>query len=287
MRSPSRSSWNSSPRSSACTTRGSRVIRSTRSPARRWRVVSAVSSPRCCAGRSAERPCGDPLQRARCGLSWLHVTLPPVTEPLAVVLIPGLLDSARLYAEQIPALWRFGPVTVADHTRDDSMAGIARRILADAPPRFALVGLSMGGYVAFEILRQAPARVMRLALLDTTARPDTPEQSAARRAQMALAAAGRLAEVLDAALPRLVHHARRDDAALRQVMAAMAQEVGAEGFIRQQKATMERSDSRPMLARIRAPTLVLVGEGDELTPPEHAAEMAHGIAGARLVSVPD
>src|SRR2546426_413380 len=93
-----------------------------------------------------------------------------------------ILDSARLYAEQIPALWRFGPVTVADHTRDDSMAGIARRILADAPPRFALVGLSMGGYVAFEILRQAPARVMRLALLDTSARPDTPEQSDARRA---------------------------------------------------------------------------------------------------------
>ena len=209
-----------------------------------------------------------------------------MTEPLAIVLIPGLLDSARLYAEQIPALWRFGPVTVADHTRDDSMAGIARRILADAPPRFALAGLSMGGYVAFEILRQAPARVVKLALLDTTARPDTPEQSAARRAQMALAAAGRLAEVLDAALPRLVHHARRDDAALRQVTALMAQEVGAAAFIRQQQATMERSDSRPMLGGIRAPTLVLVGEDDELTPPERAAEMAHGIAGARLVSVP-
>src|SRR6266478_65187 len=105
----------------------------------------------------------------------------PVTEPLAAVLIPGLLASARLYAEQIPALWRSGAVTVADHTRDDSMAAIARRILAGAPQRFALVGLSMGGYIAFEILRQAPERGVKLALLDTTARAVTPAPRAARR----------------------------------------------------------------------------------------------------------
>jgi len=88
---------------------------------------------------------------------------------LPIVLVPGLLVTARLYAEQIPALWRLGPVTVADHTRDDSMAAIARRILADAPPRFALAGLSMGGHVAFEIVRRAPERVARLALLSTSA----------------------------------------------------------------------------------------------------------------------
>jgi len=165
----------------------------------------------------------------------------PVSEPLPVVLIPGLLDSARLYAGQIPALWRSGAVMVADHTRDDSMAGIARRILAGAPARFALVGLSMGGYVAFEILRQAPERVSRLALLDTTARPDTPEQGAARRAQIALAAEGRLGEVLDASFPLLVHHARRHDAALRQVLDLMAEEVGAAAFIRQQQANLART----------------------------------------------
>ena len=82
-----------------------------------------------------------------------------VSGGLPIVLIPGLTCSARLYAEQIPALWHFGPVMVADHTRDDSMAAIARRILAAAPPRFALAGLSMGGYIAFEIMRQAPQRV--------------------------------------------------------------------------------------------------------------------------------
>src|SRR5207302_6248588 len=121
-----------------------------------------------------------------------------VSEPRPVVLIPGLLDSARLYAEQIPALWRRGAVMVADHTRDDSMAAIARRMLAGAPARFALVGLSMGGYIAFEILRQAPERVVKLALLDTSARADTPEQSAARREQMALASSGRFEEVVEA-----------------------------------------------------------------------------------------
>lgn len=208
-------------------------------------------------------------------------------EPLPIVLIPGLLDSARLYAGQIPALWRSGPVTVADHTRDASMPGIARRILESAPPRFALAGLSMGGYVAFEILRQAPERVSRLALLDTTARPDTPEQSAARRAQMALASAGRLGEVLDASFPHLVHPTRRQDAGLRQVLDLMAEEVGPAAFIRQQEANISRVDSRPMLSGIRVPALVLVGEGDELTPPERAAEMARAIPGAREVRVPD
>src|SRR5215831_573988 len=110
---------------------------------------------------------------------------------LPVVLVPGLASTPLLYAEQIPALWRSGPVTIADHSRDDSMAGIARRLLDAAPPRFALAGLSMGGYVALETLRQAPDRVVKLALLDTTARPDAPEQTQARRAQMDLARGGR------------------------------------------------------------------------------------------------
>src|SRR5882757_3771458 len=96
-------------------------------------------------------------------------------ESLPVVLVPGLLCSARLYSEQIAALWSFGPVTVADHRRDDTMAAIAHRILAAAPPRFALAGLSMGGYIALEIVRQAPERVEKLALLDTGSRADTPE----------------------------------------------------------------------------------------------------------------
>jgi pimeloyl-ACP methyl ester carboxylesterase len=208
-----------------------------------------------------------------------------VSEPLPVVLVPGLLASARLYAEQIPALWRSGPVMVADPTHDDSMQAIAWRILAQAPPRFALVGLSMGGYLSFEIVRQAPARVAKLALLDTSARPDTPEQSAARRAQMAEAREGGFAGVVEAQFERLVHPVHRADARLRALVREMADEVGVEAFLRQQTATMTRPDSRAMLAAVGCPTLVLVGEQDALTPPERAAEMAHGIAGARLVTV--
>jgi pimeloyl-ACP methyl ester carboxylesterase len=208
-----------------------------------------------------------------------------VTEPLALVMIPGLLASSRLYAPQLPQLWRSGPVTIADHTRDDNVAAIARRILETAPRVFALAGLSMGGYISFEVVRQAPERVVRLALLDTSAAPDTAEQSAGRRAQMALVSQGRFAEVCDALFPRLVYRERRADAALRGVFDLMAEEVGPAAYLRQQAANIGRPDSRRTLASIRCPTLVLVGDGDELTPPERAAEMARGIAGARLVSV--
>jgi pimeloyl-ACP methyl ester carboxylesterase len=210
-----------------------------------------------------------------------------VSELLPVVLVPGLLASARLYAHQVGALWPNGAVQVANHTRDESMPALARRILAEAPPHFALAGLSMGGYIAFEILRQAPERVARVALLDTAARADSPEVSAARRTQMDLAASGRFIEVIDALFARAVHPSRQEDAALRELMRLMGTEVGVAGYLRQQTANMTRIDSRPTLAAIRCPTLVLVGESDQLTPPERAAEIAHGIAGARLVVVPD
>jgi len=210
-----------------------------------------------------------------------------VSESLPVVLIPGLLDSARLYAPQIPMLWRHGPVTVADHTRDDSMGAIAHRILANAPPRFALAGLSMGGYISFEILRQAPERVAKLALLDTSARADTPEATAMRHAQMALAADGRLDEVVEQQFERMIHPLHRGDQKLRELNRLMAEDVGPEAFVRQQTAIMGRPDSRPTLAAIGCPTLVLVGEQDELTPPERAVEMADGIPRAKLVTVPE
>lgn len=206
---------------------------------------------------------------------------------LPVVLVPGLLASPRLYAEQIPPLWRVGAVTVAVHTRDDSMAGIARRVLATAPPKFALAGLSMGGYVCFEILRQAPERVARLVLLDTSARPDTPEQSEQRRLQIDMARNGRLGEVADTLFPRLVHARRWGDESLRRIWRAMVEEVGADGFINQQTAIMGRPDSRPGLPAIGCPALVIVGDADVLTPPERAEEIANGIPGARLSVIRD
>jgi pimeloyl-ACP methyl ester carboxylesterase len=210
-------------------------------------------------------------------------TLPP----LPIVLVAGLNCSARLYADQIPALWQFGPVIVADHRRDDSMTAMARRILAVAPPRFALAGLSMGGYVAFEIMRQAAGRVAKLALLDTGARAETPERTAQRQPLLELARGGRFAEILDSQYPLLVHRSRHGDAVLKATVRAMNEETGPEAYLRQQTAIMSRPDSRSGLAAITCPTLVLVGEADEPTPPELAREMAAGIPGSRLVIVPD
>jgi pimeloyl-ACP methyl ester carboxylesterase len=210
-----------------------------------------------------------------------------MAESLPLVLVPGLLCSARLYAPQIAALWPFGQVAVADHRRDDEIAAVAARILAAAPPRFALAGLSMGGYIAFAMLRQAPERIAKLALLDTSARPDTPEQTAARHAFITRAESGRLNEVVDTLAPRFVHRNRHDDAPLMRVVGDMAADTGPEAFVRQERAIMSRPDSRPLLASISCPTLVLVGDADELTTPELAKEIAGGIAGARLVIVPD
>jgi pimeloyl-ACP methyl ester carboxylesterase len=210
-----------------------------------------------------------------------------MSEGLPTVLVAGLNCSARLYAEQIPVLWRYGPVIVADHRRDDTMAAMARRVLASAPPRFALVGLSMGGYLAFEILRQAAGRVARLALLDTGARADTPERTEARQPLIALARSGRFAEIFDSQYPTIVHSSRHNDAALIATVRAMNEETGPDAYLRQQAAIISRPDSRPGLAAIACPTLVLVGDSDEPTPPDLAHEMAGGIPGAKLVVVPE
>jgi pimeloyl-ACP methyl ester carboxylesterase len=209
------------------------------------------------------------------------------SDPLPIVLVPGLNCSARLYAEQIPVLWQFGPVTVADHRRDDSLAAMARRILAGAPPRFALAGLSMGGYVAFEIMRQAPDRVAKLALLDTGARAETPGRTAERKPLIEMCRQGRFAEITDNQFPLLVHRSRHGDTALKAKVRAMNEETGPEAYVRQQQAIMSRPDSRPGFAAINCPTLVLVGDDDQLTPPALAHEMAAGIRGSRFVVVPD
>ena len=167
---------------------------------------------------------------------------------MPILLVPGLVSSPRIYAPLLPALWRFGPVTVANHIRDDNMAVIARRILAEAPPRFALAGHSMGGYIAFEIMRQAPERVAKLALINTQARPDTPEATARRRGMMGRATGGEYRAVLDELFPGFVHPSRREDASLRQLVHDMGDDVGVEAFVRQQTAVISRPDSRPMLA---------------------------------------
>jgi len=166
------------------------------------------------------------------------------------------------------------------------MAQMAAAILATAPPRFALAGISMGGYLCFEILRQEPERVIKLALLDTSARPDTPEQSAQRRTLVAQARAGGFRALLDG-YNAMLHPTHQNDPALRETNIRMALSIGIDGFARQQEAIIARIDSRPGLPRISVPTLVLVGDSDPFTPPERSREIAAAITGARLVVVPE
>jgi pimeloyl-ACP methyl ester carboxylesterase len=206
---------------------------------------------------------------------------------MPILLVPGLMSSARIYASVIPDLWRSGPVTVANHSRDDSIGAIARRILAEAPPRFALAGHSMGGYIAFEIVRQAPERVARLALINTQARPDSAEASARRRAFVDRVRDGGLHQVIDEMVPLMAHPSRAGDAAIQRLFHDMGEDVGAQGYINHQTAIMARADSRPTMATIRCPTLVLTGDEDLVIPNALSKEMAEGIPAAKLVILPD
>lgn len=205
---------------------------------------------------------------------------------IPIVMVPGLLCSAEVFSPQIPALWPLGPVTVASTLAGDSIAEIAARILADAPPRFALTGISLGGYIAQEIVRQAPERVRKLALISTSARPDTAEQKAQRAALLEMARAGDFEALLGQAMPMILAPGNRDNPLYRDTLVRMGLTVGLEGFARQTVAAIGRADSRPDLAAIGVPTLVLHGDADPLVPFECGQEIAAGIAGSTFVALP-
>tara|TARA_R110000868_G_scaffold117765_1_gene312849 strand:+ start:114 stop:815 length:702 start_codon:yes stop_codon:yes gene_type:complete len=207
----------------------------------------------------------------------------PARPPL--LFMPGLLCDAALWGHQLTTLRDVAEMTVADMTRDDSIDAMARRALDAAPDRFALCGLSMGGYAAQAILRLAPERVTRLALLDTASGPDTPERTAGRRDLMARAAAGDLEGVIDHHMIGFIAANRQDDADLTTVVRASARNVGAAAYQRQQTAIINRPDNRPNLGWIACPTLVLCGRLDVMTPPQVHEEMASAIPGAKLVVV--
>jgi pimeloyl-ACP methyl ester carboxylesterase len=204
-----------------------------------------------------------------------------------LLLLPGLLNDAALWRHQTETLDDIADIAVADLTGHDQLGPMARAILADAPETFALAGLSMGGYLAFEIMRQAPDRVERLALLDTSARADTHEQTRRRRDLIDLARRGDFKGVTQRLVPMLVHPERADDAELTGALMEMAERVGREAFLRQEAAIMTRPDSRHDLSLIHCPTLVLCGRQDALTPPEIHAEMASAIPQAVLVVIED
>lgn len=167
------------------------------------------------------------------------------------------------------------------------MAAIARRILAEAPLRFALAGHSMGGYIALEMVRQAPERIARLALLNTSARPEAPEVAARRRAWIKEVKEGGYRKIIDGLFEKFVHPSRVGDAGLKKVVLDMADDVGPDAFVWQLEAIMTRADSRPTLAVIKCPTLVLTSDSDNIVPREASTELVNCIAGAKLVTVPD
>jgi len=208
-----------------------------------------------------------------------------VTEKTPLVLIPGLLCNERLWDHQIRHLADIAEISVGNTLEDDTISAMALRILDAAPPRFALAGLSMGGYVAQEIMRREPDRVERLALVDTSARADTAEALKRRSGLIDLATKGKFKGVTPRLLPLLIHPDRLEDQPLTSVIMGMAEKIGQEVFVRQQNTIMGRIDGRPDLARIAVPTIIICGREDALTPMEVQEELAAGIPGARLCVV--
>ena len=206
--------------------------------------------------------------------------------PPPVVFFPGLLCDARLWGAQVEDLGARVRPWIADFRRDDSIPAMARRALEECPfDRFSLAGLSMGGYVAMEVMRQAPQRVERLALLDTQARDESAEARERRLVLMRLGEEGRLDEVSERLMPLFLHASRLSDDRLTGLCRDMARAVGRDAYLRQQKAILERVDSRASLAQVRCPTLVLCGDNDLLTPVDRHEEIAAAIPGAKLVKI--
>lgn len=202
----------------------------------------------------------------------------------SILFLPGLLCDERIWRDQAADLHDIADATIADLTLDDSVGAMADRALAGAPKRFVLIGLSMGGYVALEIMRRAPERVIALMLFDTSARPDSAERVQRRLAGMASLKVGKFAGVTGRLLPQLVHPSHVDGPVGRELQ-EMARRVGGEAFLRQQQAILDRPDFRPSLAAISVPTLVAVGDRDVLTPPADALELHIGIATSELLVI--
>ena len=214
--------------------------------------------------------------------------MPGCIRSTPVVLLPGMMCTADLWSRQVEALAADYAVTIGDITGADNVAEMALQLLAEAPPSFALAGLSMGGIVAMEMWRRAPERIERLALLDTNCRSDSPERRSIRDRQIAQVNQGGLESVLrDELKPGYLAACHKADTAMLDEVLAMGLNLGPAVFERQSVALRDRDDYSHTLATIACPTLVLCGQEDRLCPPELHAEMAALIPEAELRVIPD
>lgn len=200
---------------------------------------------------------------------------------LPVVLITGQLLTDAVWRD-VQSAWVGRDVIIADHRHDDNMAGFAQRLLDQSPPKFILVAHAMGGFVAFEVMRRAAHRVAKLILISTLASADGPAQTTRRQGYIDLVENGKFDQVVEERIPMLFPVDKRQDSRLINLARSMAADTGAETFLAQQRAIMARIDSRPFLAKIDVPSLLIWGEQDGITSRAHHDEIAAEIAGARL-----
>ncbi|MEH6402048.1 MAG: alpha/beta hydrolase [Sneathiella sp.] len=211
-----------------------------------------------------------------------------MSEKHPLILVPGLLCTSDLWRDQIQALSDIAEIEIPTHHLDDNIEAIADRILETAPNQFALAGLSMGGYVALEIILRAPERVSHLALIDTRADADTAKERQKRQDFINLVERGRVFKgVTESLLPMLIHPSRFKEDILTQRIYQMAEDIGKEGFIRQEIAIMNRKDRWAELSQIDCPTLVLSGNEDALIPAIHQEKMASAIPDAEFHIIPE
>ncbi len=205
---------------------------------------------------------------------------------LPVLLLPGTLCDDRAFAPLIARLAGHDVCTILT-TGSENTVDLAARILAEAPPRFVLIGFSLGGIVGLEVAAQGPSRVAALALIGSTARPDRPQLAAPRRADVADARERGLATVLlEKFWPRYVAAHALNDAALQRMVLAMAETLGIDAFAQQTELIISRADSCPRLKKLTLPLLALCGAEDALCPPLLHEEIAAVAPNATLSIIP-
>lgn len=213
-----------------------------------------------------------------------------MAHPTPLLLLPGLMNDERVWRSIREALPASRHVVVAKTHLHDNVADIAAAAHALMPPGpFAVAGFSLGGYVAFEVCRQVPERIVGIALLDTGARADTDESRQNRQNMISSMDSGKASfgQVAGGFAQRLLHPDHLKDAAMLDLLGDMARTAGREGFVRQQTAAMNRPDSRDTLRTLNVPALVLCGQQDQVTPPALSEEMARLLPGeVELVVVP-